>query len=333
MEHFPVRQIAASTGADSVELIESIQTLWSGYGEIVRVRLIVPTPRTAIVKWVSPPTQRNHKYGWTNDFSHQRKLDSYDNELAWYRGLAKRCHETIRVPQLIAGVKNEAGWIMVLEDLDAAGFDMRRTAINEPQLEACLSWLANLHAEFLYDTRVAVPSDGRERLWATGTYWHLATRPNELAAMAESPLKQHAAQIDAALSSTRFQTIVHGDAKLANFCFAKDDRVAAVDFQYVGGGCGIKDFAYFVSSCFSDQQCESREQELLDRYFGKLRQALERGNRLLGRVDEIEAQWRELYTFAWADFYRFLAGWSPGHWKMHGYSQRMADQVIDELKR
>jgi len=40
---------------------------------------------------------------------------------------------------------------------------------------------------------------------------------------------------------------VHGDAKLANFCFSRDGKkVAAVDFQYVDGGCGMKDLSRII---------------------------------------------------------------------------------------
>ena len=63
----------------------------------------------------------------------------------------------------------------------------------------------------------------------------------------------------------KFKTIVHGDAKLANFCFSHDlSNVAAVDFQYVGGGCGMKDVAYFLGSCLNDQELRTTENELLD---------------------------------------------------------------------
>ena len=95
------------------------------------------------------------------------------------------------------------------------------------------------------------------------------TRPDELAAMEEGPLKRAAEIIDTRLSGARFQTFVHGDAKLANFCFRESAAVAAVDFQYVGRGCGMKDLAYFLGSCLSEEECEKRERELLDLYFEK----------------------------------------------------------------
>ena len=45
----------------------------------------------------------------------------------------------------------------------------------------------------------------------------------------------------------------------------------------------------------------------------------------------LEADWRALYPVAWTDFYRFLQGWSPGHWKLHRYSERLASAVLESL--
>lgn len=327
----PMELIAELTSSDSVIFREKIQSLWSGYGVIAKVDLVsgcdISTP--AVVKFVSPPSHREHKYGWRGDVSHQRKLSSYQNEFLWYEQVALSCLPGCRVPQLLAANQQSPRWLFVLEDLDAAGFSLRLRSVNDHQLESCLGWLAHLHASFLVDREAddadeaASNATAVERLWPTGTYWHLDTRPEEFSSMPESDLKSAAKGIDRALKAARFQTLVHGDAKIANFCVSPDGRVAAVDFQYVGRGCGMKDVAYFVSSCFSESECERREGEILERYFGLLGRAVQkRGLQISWK--SLESEWRMMYVLAWADFYRFLAGWSPGHWKMHGYSQRMA---------
>ena len=102
--------------------------------------------------------------------------------------------------------------------------------------------------------------------------------------------------------------------------------MAAVDFQYIGKGCGMKDVAYFISSCFEEDACEAYEKELLDHYFKELEIALDNS------IDfqAVKHEWLTLYPYAWADLYRFLDGWSPGHWKLHGYSERLTQQVLKE---
>src|SRR5690606_32757 len=121
---------------------------------------------------------------------------------------------------------------------------------------------------------------------------HLATRPDELEALVDPALKAAAPQLDVVLRQTRFQTLVHGDAKTANFCFARDG-VAAVDFQYVGGGCGMKDVAYLLSECLSPAECAAASEQHLDCYFRHLRIALrERGRGVDAAA--VEAEWRPL---------------------------------------
>ena len=36
--------------------------------------------------------------------------------------------------------------------------------------------------------------------------------------------------------------------------------------------------------------------------------------------------------FAWADFHRFLKGWSPSHWKINDYSERITRGVIESFE-
>jgi len=314
------------TGAREVEVVERVQSLWSGYGEIVRVRL--DGGETVICKRVAPPRQARHPRGWSTSRSHDRKLRSYAIESRWYRDHAARCTDACRVPRCLAAEElaagetaaeeTQGGFCFLLEDLDAAGFSARRTEVSDAEIDRCLAWLAGFHATFLG----AEP----EGLWEVGTYWHLATRPDELAVIDDDALRDAAARIDARLNAARFSTFVHGDAKLANFCFRPDSSaVAAVDFQYVGGGCGMKDVAYFLSSCLDAGELEASQDAHLDAYFTHLREALS------GRevdVDALEAEWRALYPLAWADFVRFLVGWSPGHWKLHDYSRALTRDVL-----
>ena len=60
-------------------------------------------------------------------------------------------------------------------------------------------------------------------LWPAGTYWHLETRPDELDAMPDGPLKNSAAMIDRRLNKATYKSLVHGDAKVANFCFSASE--------------------------------------------------------------------------------------------------------------
>ncbi|MEP2776458.1 MAG: phosphotransferase [Luteolibacter sp.] len=316
--------ICSATGASAMEAEELIQELWSGYGQILRIRLEGTTPSTVIAKHVRMPTSANHPRGWNSSLSHQRKLKSYQVETAWYLHWSQRCGADCRIPALLAFDQHDGEILLALEDLDAAGYSVRLSSVSTAQLHSCLDWLAHFHATFMGEK----PND----LWETGTYWHLATRSEELQVLDDLPLKNAASVIDAILTHARYQTLVHGDAKLANFCFSETgDQVAAVDFQYVGGGCGMKDVAYFIGSCLDEAACEKRELELLDHYFATLRAALATKHPTIDPA-AVETEWRALFPIAWTDFHRFLKGWSPGHWKINSYSERLAREVLATLK-
>ena len=315
--------VVAATGASSLGRRERIQSLWSGYGSIVRYRLEGAELASVIVKQVRLSERAMRSRGGGSDFAHQRKVKSYAVETTWYESWSEACGERCRVPRCLGTRRGEDEVLMILEDLDAAGYARRLASVSEDAVLACIDWLAHFHATFMG----RVP----EGLWESGTYWHLGTRPEELAVLEDGWLKQAAPLIDQALSAGTFQTVLHGDAKLENFCFAADGRrVAAVDFQYVGGGCGMKDLAYFVDSCLSEEDAEASEECLLDAYFERLAAALrERGAKV--SAASVEEEWRPLYAVAWADFHRFLKGWSPGVWKASSYSERVAAAVARRL--
>ncbi|MEO0794813.1 MAG: phosphotransferase [Verrucomicrobiota bacterium] len=317
--------IRSVTGVTDIGEPEVVQSLWSGYGSIVRYPLEGWKYSSVIVKHVSPPGAQSHPRGWNTSLSHRRKLRSYQIEAAWYQNYSARCSAESRVGRCFSIEKEGDEIALVLEDLNASGYALRRTQVNDAELEMCINWLAHFHATFL----------GEEcpDLWPVGTYWHLDTRQDELEVLKteDAALAGIAGELDRLLRASPFQTLVHGDAKLANFCFSKtNDRVAAVDFQYVGGGCGMKDLAYFIGSCLSEDECSARESELLGHYFKQLRAAIDSVRHPVD-VGALEADWRSLYPIAWTDFHRFLKGWSPGHWKINSYSERVASNVVCSL--
>ncbi len=309
-----------ATGAEAVTLGARLQSLWGGYGALWRAELTHDGAVTrVVVKHVQPPAGEASR-------SHRRKLRSYEVEQAFYRRYAARCsaRPSCRVPQPIQLLSENGGWLFVLEDLDANGFNERSAHADPPEIAGTLRWLAAFHARFL--------GTSPDRLWKVGTYWQLATRPDELAAMKHEALRQAAPKIDAALNGARFKTLVHGDAKLENVCFAAGGgEVALVDFQYVGGGVGVKDVAYFLSSCLSARECEALVPAYLDDYFRELGSAL-RANGSAVDVKELEHEWRALFPLAWVDFYRFLLGWAPGQFDADPYSERVMCDVFARLK-
>ncbi len=308
---------------ESVTELEIIQSLWSGYGYIKRFQ-VNSGPRTVIVKHIELPLDNQHPRGWNTNTSHQRKIKSYQVETAWYKNYNHLCTANSRTPQLIAEKETPNGFLLILEDLDAVGYPLRKGSLNWNEIRNCIHWLANFHATFL--------NSNCDQLWETGTYWHLKTRPDELNQLTDFALKEAAPLIDQILNSCPYQTLVHGDAKVANFCFSESEEVSALDFQYIGQGIGVKDLAYFIGSCLSEADCEKYEATLLDIYFSKLISEINKNEKEINTT-LLEDSWRKLYPYAWTDFHRFLKGWSPGHWKLNSYSEKMAQFVLKDLSQ
>ena len=307
------------TQSQSCKEIEIIQTLWSGYGKISRYELDNDSSKTVVVKTILLEQVATHPRGWNTDNSHNRKVKSYEIETNWYEKWNQLCTSNCRTPKFIGSFSLEKDQWIILEDLDV-NFPSRKHHLNVSEVKVCLKWLANFHANFLTQKPIG--------LWKIGTYWNLETRPDEFEKIENQELKSKAHLIDEILNNCTYKTIVHGDAKVANFCFSQDGKkVAAVDFQYVGGGCGIKDIAYFLGSCLSSSECETFEKELLDFYFSELEQALD----VTINFKELEQEWRDLYPVACTDFTRFLLGWMPSHQKVNKYNLEMMNSVLASL--
>ncbi len=302
------QKIATSLGCHQGFDVQVIQRLWGGYGELVR--LIFASENSAlmnnasinyasmdsvIVKHVALPDKAEHPKGWNTKLSHQRKVHSYQVETAWYQSFTQQWDERCPMPVGLQCELQENEWLIVMQDLADIGFPLTSqfdvlaasddlatkdtqseqafgyTVEEHKQRDACLKWLANFHAKHIH-----IDQEQSASLWQVGTYWHLDTRPDELNALGDLPLKNQAQHIDRLLKECPYQTLVHGDAKLANFCFdSESQNAAAVDFQYVGHGCAMKDVALFMSSAVRPLDCADLESQVLDTYFQHLKEAFE----------------------------------------------------------
>jgi len=291
-----------------------LQSLWGGYGRIVRRGATGGMPSLVVkdIRW--PPAR--------SDRSHLRKLRSYRVEALWYSRWAARVPATCRIPTFLGLEELDQGMRLTLEDLDAAGFGRRTSSPHGADLDAAIGWLAHFHATFL--------DIAPEGLWEEGSYWHLETRPEELAAMPPGPLREAAPELDRRLREARFRTLVHGDAKPDNFCFGKAGRIAAVDFQYVGGGCGMRDLAYLLDCVLDAAIDDAAIERHLDAYFTVLAETLADRPEKAHLASAVEAEWRGIFAVAWLDFQRFLQGWSPAYARP---SARLDLRIRQELSR
>ena len=281
--------ICGLIGGNYVERKEVIQELWGGYGILMRCFINGGISNSVIVKHINLSFVEQHPRGWATTNSHTRKLKSYKVESSFYKSYSAVLSENCKVPKCYGVRFGQDEIIIVLEDLCDIGFTEVKSIVDINDIKACLSWLSKFHATFLQAEPI--------NLWEVGTYWHLQTRPDELRALQDIELKDAAHKIDGLLSSCNYKTILHGDAKLANFCFNNsNEKVAAVDFQYAGGGCGMKDVVYFIGSCLSEVDCERYEIILLNHYFKELETAL---NLLENKnsIDfvQLEEEWRSMY--------------------------------------
>lgn len=299
---------------DNIVFVEKVQALWSGYGSLERWKV---GGELFIVKYINNHKTNAHPRGWNSSVGHDRKVKSYEIERRFYQKFTS-LKRLLNIPGLLKEINTLDYSIIVLDDLKNQ-FALPVNTISESQIQFVLKWLANFHAHCLHEST--------KELWWQGTYWHLNTRKEEWEKMEEGKLKAYAALLDKKLDKAQNKTIVHGDAKLANFLF-NEEKAFAVDFQYVGKGAGIIDVMYFFSSCLNDEELYEHAERYLDNYFTYLKAQV--GNPT--EAKKIEEEWRGLYPIAWADFLRFLEGWSPGHWKLGSYASEQKQIALDLIR-
>jgi hypothetical protein len=167
-------------------------------------------------------------------------------------------------------------------------------------------------------------------------------------------LKAAAPELDARLRSTPFRTLTHGDFKTENLLFGSTANrgssaggkgglcCAAYDFQYIGGGSGMKDVVYLLVSGTQPRLLAQQEQALLQHYHEQLMaglQAAADGGGAEGVVDrDAAARAAQQYSFeamlgdyklSVCDYVRFMAGW--GFWGNASWAATQARQYLEEL--
>lgn len=305
-----------------------IASLWAGYGSVIGLKVVEGTTRSVaveddyIAKLVSPPKGAG--------VSHQRKLRSYEVESAFYRHCAGGVLEctSCAIPRpLMIDTNAGTSFLFILSNL-AAQFSVVPDVLDLEQSKSALQWLAGFHA-FFWES---IPDVG---LWDEGTYWHLATRKSEHAAIPRQwqQLKEVAGMVDEKLKGSdvggnslgNYRTLVHGDFKSENLLFSHTNVCAAFDFQYCGEGYGTKDVAYLLCSSVDETILQKHDQELLAYYFEHLHNQL--------RAQQKDAPgytWETMmlhYKLSLIDYARFMAGW--GWWGNVSWCQ---DRVRSYLK-
>lgn len=290
------------------------QQLWSGCGDML---FIDHDAGRLAIKRTQVPSHIEHRRITQSTQALQRKAKSYEVERNFYKYHAiELLHPCNTANYLGEGKCGDIDY-MVLRDFSAQGF-VQSDSPTQSQLLALITWLAKFHAHFLQSPA--------EHVWPQGNYWHLDTRPDELQRMAPGSMKEAATLLAKQIKQSRWQTWLHGDAKLANFAF-HGDEVLGFDFQYVGKGVGVADLMLLLTSVLDEHEQLMHADDYLTLYLDTLR--LE----LLGKVASLDiaellSEWRALWPVVWADFYRFLLGWKPDHFKINDYMKFQAELAL-----
>lgn len=186
--------------------IQSIQTLWAGYGHICHVKAIVQgsdARQSLILKYVTPPTHMKQSQAGPLDEGHIRKILSYQVEQYFYTHLAPQMPKDVAVATCLANINRSTDGsntiAMVMTDLrdsfPVAG--EKRAELNATQVHAALKWLSSFHGfwwsradDVARVAHVRPPLGHFEKhkntnlasqsgVWSNGGYTYLATRRKE----------------------------------------------------------------------------------------------------------------------------------------------------------
>ncbi len=293
-------------------------SLWSGCGHI---QSGFYNSKPVVVKLSEIPENINHKVILQSNFAKQRKEKSYLNEIGFYNNPVWKMAFGNLIPHCYFAKRLDALNVLILEDFNSK--DFQNIDNYKPEhIYAVVKWLAEFHAQGLsLINSASLPMGG---------YWHLETRPDEYKQMELIELKNHAHYFADSLYEAKYQTLIHGDSKLANYAFDINHKVLGYDFQYVGSGIGLQDVMLFMTSVFDGKDCAKYEELILNLYFESLSKALS-SNMNIKEYELLELEWRTLWPIVWSDFYRFLNGWKPEHKKITHFMQKKFVEVLNNI--
>ncbi|TQF67465.1 phosphotransferase [Pseudoalteromonas luteoviolacea] len=291
--------------------------LWNRCGTLEK---FVIDSKYYVAKISKVPDDLQHKHIEQTDFALTRKVRSYQKEQLFYKRYVGMLSQISLAPQVYDLHHERGTFVTLLEDFEAIGFHNKKAA-QPSEIKQILNWLAGFHAIWLE----AAENHSMHDEFGEGNYWHLKTRPDELEKMPSCQLKQQAKKIDEALGAAKFRTLIHGDAKLANFAFKKD-AVIGYDFQHVGVGIGLADVMLLFTTVLENDELERYCESLLDYYFQALAEKMNKLNIQI-QPSQVETEWRPLWPILWADFHRFLAGWKPDHKKINRFMKTQSNKL------
>jgi hypothetical protein len=325
----------------SVSPERHIQSLWAGYGSVSSVSICTASNETVslIIKRVTPPSDGV-------GISHERKVKSYCAEAYFYQHLASQLSPysaSCVVPHSYSIQSKDGGFLFCMSDL-RHDFSDSNGSLSIDHTKAALRWLAHFHATFWNNSSIPTFNNDNDThtdlhgIWECGGYWHFETRQDEWQDISSSSswktLKQCAGVIDERMKQDdQFHTVCHGDFKSANILLDPDGtKCAAVDFQYVGGGYGMKDVVMLlVSSCSSGRGDTKRwESDMLQFYHETLTNALSQRPNQNTNMYSLEVATMH-FELCLLDYVRFMAGW--GFWGSNcNYATTRAQTLLQELE-
>lgn len=293
-----VAQIVGQAGFTHVKNVTVIQSLWAGYGKLYRCQA---DGAHLVVKHFAPP-----RHAEDDSEDHLRKLRSYEVESAFYEKLSDKMIERgCIVPELVACIHDGSSIAIVMRDLEEqhGSFNVRRgNCMNMEEAKRLLSYMARFHSVNWMHERV----DG---LWPEGCFWQLGTRMDELEYLDRSWERygldrDMALRIHELVTSLPHRTVLHGDAKAANFFWFSGGEVGGYDLQYCGGGSPCRDLAYTLGCSMQERLIERHETELLRHYHDELTSHLSAKDAAGFTFETMQ----DAYDLCVTDLVRFMCG-------------------------